>query len=207
MGHVSTRPASPKSIALADAYEQGTDADAQIFHHYYERLVRLIKPRIAPAMQGSVDAEDLAQSVIWQTLRVEPEEREVSTNNGSLWPLLAIKAIRRVYRAHRDATAQKRSDGNIVLSIHAAHEDEGYEADVADEGTSAEDEAAFNELKTAALNSLTSRTDRRVFELHLDGYSSERIMNELGCSSRTVNRSLQHAQEAMIKELEKWAEE
>jgi len=207
MGHVSTRPASPKSIALADAYEQGTDADAQIFHHYYERLVRLIKPRIAPAMQSSVDAEDLAQSVIWQTLRVDPEERMVSTNNGSLWPLLAIKGIRRVYRAHRDATAQKRSDGNIVLSIHAAHEDEGASIDVADEGNSAEDEAAYKELKKVALESLQSRTDRRVFELHLDGFSADKIMNELGCSSRAVNRSLQHAQEAIMKELQKWVED
>lgn len=198
------KPAAEDSIFLAQGYEKGSAHDAEIFRRYYERLVNLIRPRMSSSLQRTVDADDLAQSVIWQTLRVDLDQRSVTTSNGSLWPLLAIKAIRRVYRAHRDASAQKRNEGQIQ-SLHAGHVDDKPGMDVASKGITAEDEAAFKELKSSVLAALKSSTDRRVFELHLAGESQEAIMNALECSQRTVNRSLQAAQEALVKGLAKWS--
>jgi RNA polymerase sigma factor (sigma-70 family) len=204
MSQSDYRQATEESIALAQLYEKTRDVDDQVFNHYFRRIVYLIEPRMSSAVRNSVDAEDLAQSVLFHTLKADPGQRVVSTNNGSLWPLLAMKAIKRVYRAHRDATTLKRGGGGTLQSINTGDGDESRDMEVVDEGSSVEDEVAFKELREAAINQLTSETHRDVFRMFLAGAEEAEIADKLGCSDRTVRRSLKTARDAMLKEMAKW---
>ena len=157
-----------------------------LWRRYGLRIENLARPLLVGVSPGVGDAEDVAQSAFHAFCRAAADGRAMElTDRNDLWRLLATisrhKATDRIRRELR-----LRRGGNIAISdrgLEGAEDDGPPPSEVA----ALRDELArlFERLATAGDPSL-----HVVATMRLEGASNEEIAEQLGCTTRTVQRKL-----------------
>jgi RNA polymerase sigma factor (sigma-70 family) len=172
------------------------DAPQQLWDHYFERLVRLARTRLAGGVpQRAADAEDVALSAFATFCRRAAEgQLEPLRDRDNLWALLAKIAVCKATDLARRERRQKRGGG--AVRGDSVWEGQDSDADVVgieqvlDSAPTPESVVAVAEECRRLLDLLPDPTLRTVALLKLEGYSNEEIAERLGVVTRTVERKL-----------------
>lgn len=172
------------AAAQLEACRRGeTEAEEALFRAYSERLIQLIRSRLSRRLSRRFDPEDIVLSA-WRSffLRVRAGEFTTPGADGDLWPLLVTLALRKLSKHTRRHQAAGRSidrDVPIADSLQLL---------------SRTDEAETAAMISDEIGHLLSRldaTDQEVLIQTLQGAHSAAIAADLGCTDRTVRRSLE----------------
>ncbi len=174
------------------------DAATEIFSRFAHRLIGLARKRLSGAIKSKVDPEDIVQSVFRSFFRAEAEGRFELSNWDDLWNLLAVITLRKCghrvehfLAARRDVTREavplKLDDDSAASWEHIAREPTPFEATV------------LIETLEVFLSALPVR-QRSIVELTLQGMQAPEISEQLGCSERTVERTLTWLRKNLEKE-------
>lgn len=163
-----------------------SQAAAQVFQRFAQRLIGLARRRLDRRLRQKLDPEDVLQSAFRSFF--ERQEQFELADWDSLWALLVVLTLRKcgrqvdLYRAARRAV--EREAGDPV----------GVEA-LAREPTPAEAAALADTL--AELLRRSDPRDRPILTLSLQGYTGLEVSRQTGCTERTVRRVLARARERL----------
>jgi RNA polymerase sigma-70 factor (ECF subfamily) len=182
--------------ALLGQLAGGQDAAAaEIFRRYASRLLALARSRLDPAVLQKTDPEDVLQSVFRSFLGRYPDAPWQLHGWEGLWRLLALLTVRKCcrqaayYRAEqRDVRREAPPPG------HAPESSAAWEV-VSREPTPAQ-AAVLAEALEEVLRGLEPQA-RQVVALSLQGAETKQIAVALGCSRRTVQRTLLHVEKLL----------
>ncbi len=195
---------SPGSVSIMiDALQQGeSDAQADLWNRYFERLVPLARKRLGTANRRVADEEDVALSVMNNFMNgaARGQFPELHDRDG-LWALLIVMTQRKVTDQVRHQLAKKRGGKNvrgesIFLNRADAGVTPGWDLFLGDDPTP-QTLLALDEQHAQLMDELDDDVLREVARLKLESYSTEEIAEKLGVTSRTVKRKA-----ALIRE--KW---
>ncbi|MDB5344043.1 MAG: hypothetical protein JWP89_2420 [Schlesneria sp.] len=176
---------------LMNAWQRGDEsAAAVLFHRYQRRLFALIRSRMARKLARRVDPEDVLMSAYRSFFVAARKDRMVVNADDDLWPLLLTFAMRKLGRANRQHTADRRS----VDQEDHANSNWATFPDTAE--PEAEDVAVVSEELEHLLTRL-DETAREVMVRTLQGDDVAKIASVLGINERTVRRALERIREAM----------
>lgn len=156
-----------------------------LWQHFFPRLVRLARTRLAGRVGSEADAEDAAQAALisfWSQLNSGAFLQDLCRE--SLWNLLATFTVRKVSRQiRRDATV-RRGAGHVRC-----------EADLAS-GQAIEERLSVlptQELDVLAAELIESLPPdlQQIAMLRLMGTSTEEIAEQLDCTCRKIQRKLE----------------
>lgn len=178
----------PESHELLMQYQAGqTQAAAEIFDRYVERLIALARTRISPKLRRRIDPEDVVQSA-YRSFFVHARNDEYQlTRSGDLWRLLARTTLNKLYGQIEKATACKRSVGREMPGEVALDDIQAREPSVVEV-------VAIGEQLQLILDGLSS-DEQLVLSATLQGQSVAEISTSFGKSERTVRRLLKHARQ------------
>jgi RNA polymerase sigma factor (sigma-70 family) len=164
------------------------DAARELLARYSSRLVALARGRISARLATKADAEDVLQSVL-RTFFRRLDAGEVELRSwGSLWGFLSLATLRKCQRnAGRYAT--DRRDVGREVSLEIGGDGGAWELSIPDREPTPDEVAAFADELQSLLEGLDER-ERRAVELVLAGEAPVTVARRLGCSRRTVRRSL-----------------
>lgn len=176
---------------LMNAWQHGDEAAAAVlFHRYQRRLFALIRSRMARKLARRVDPEDVLMSAYRSFFVAVRKDRAVVNADDDLWPLLLTFAMRKLGRANRRHTADRRS-------VDQEDHDNSNWATLPD---AAEPEAEDVVVVSEEIEHLLTRLDetaREVLVRTLQGDDVVTIANALGINERTVRRALERIREAL----------
>lgn len=160
-------------------------AENEIFARYADRLIGLVRSRLAAKLAAQIDAEDIVQSAYRSFFVAVRDGRFECNRGGDLWRLLVELTLHKLYRRAHYHLAQQRS----VERERSVDGDSGQSWNLMGrEPTPQEALVAAEELE-AVLRELNAR-DRQAIELRLQGYELAEIADQLQCHERTVRRAL-----------------
>jgi tRNA A-37 threonylcarbamoyl transferase component Bud32/DNA-directed RNA polymerase specialized sigma24 family protein len=178
---------------LLTAWRDGNDFAATVLvRRYMARLTSLASSRLSRKLARRVDAEDVVLSA-WRSFFVAAgRDRVEVAGDDNLWPLLVTVTLRKLSRQAARHTAECRS-------IHAEErprEELSWPAIVAQDPTPADAAMVTDQIENlmAGLTPL----DGEILTKRLQGEQHCRIAEEVGCSERTVRRSLQLIRERYL---------
>lgn len=158
----------------------------------WEQLFRLTWPFVLALCHRSLigprrllDADDLAQEVYFKFARYWHQRRPAVRDERSLLALLAV-ITRSLARDAGRSQSRKRRDA-------------GRESPLAAEPTERHDDYAEVDLRDF-LDRVSLQMDQEeqsIVSLRLEGYEVEQIAEQLGASSRTIERKLQRIRQTM----------
>lgn len=175
---------------LVAAWRGGNHLAATVLvRRYMARLTSLANSRLSRKLARRLDAEDVVLSA-WRSFFVATGCDQVNVpDDDNLWPLLVTMTLRKLSRQAAKHSAERRS-------IHAESEFSGevdWPSIAARDPTP--DEAAAVTDEVEQLMSDLSAIDRDILCRRLQGYQHAAIAEAVGCSERTVRRSLQRIRE------------
>jgi RNA polymerase sigma factor (sigma-70 family) len=146
------------------------------------RLRPLIRNQLGRDLSSRLDSADVLQSALGSLFRVTGPNPSSSGDWHRLWGLAAVIVSRKCQRqAERHRAARRDVRRDIAFIDHADESTPDPEAEV-----------VAREILTELLSAFEPG-ERRMLMWHLEGYSSEEIAAQAGCSSRTVRRLLERA--------------
>lgn len=159
------------------------DAATQLWHRYFDRVVRLARTKLTP--DAAYDEEDLALSVLGALYSAAKDGRYVDevADRDELWALLLVLSKRKMIDRSRRKNAKRRlgvkpaAGGSVNTQIEDLRD--SHEA-----STAVEDECQH------LLKLLGDSTLQDIALLKLDGQSIPQIAKELEIGMRTVSRKL-----------------
>lgn len=163
-------------------------AASEVYDRYAKRVFGLVHQQMADRLRAQVQPEDIVQSVFKSLFRGINQGNYDAPAGGSLWQLMAIVAVHKVRRNARIRSAKKR-DSSRTRSLSAMED-----FDIADAGSPEEFESAIRE----AIEDLKENEQALVL-LRVQGYSVEEIASKLDRSRRSVERTLHHIREKMLR--------
>jgi RNA polymerase sigma-70 factor (ECF subfamily) len=171
---------------LARIRDGQKDAVWELYERYFPRLLGLarLKLRGAPASLPA-DEEDMVQSAFRSFWRgVQERKFPHLLDRDGLWKLLGTMTARKAFRALRDERRLKRGEGRL------RHLSELEGVELRDSGTDLE--ALWVDLWDAIGQALGDPELRleEVVRKRLEGYTTQEIAADLGCSDRSVKRML-----------------
>jgi DNA-directed RNA polymerase specialized sigma24 family protein len=181
------------TVWLQDLKQGSPDAAAQIWQHFYERLVRYTDRKLGGLPRRDADEEDVALSAMHDLHRgIQSGRFPELENRDDLWKILLTIASRKAGKRIRHLLADKRGGGQIrgesifgdpMLNQGGLHQFAGKTtpAAVAEE-LSAECQELLDQLDDDVL--------RKIGVMKLQGFTNEEIARELGCVVRSVERKL-----------------
>lgn len=179
---------------ILDRYRQGDALAAdELFARYVERLTRLARARLSPALATQTDPEDIVMSAYRSFFIGARAGRFTLARSGDLWRLLATITLRKLYRQAR----RHRAAGRSTAVEAPLSESELFGREPAPEevvGVSDELESLLSQLAPLA---------RRVVELRLQEESLARIAELTGRSERTIRRTLAEIRASLAKRMER----
>lgn len=181
---------------LMNRLRDGDDeAAARIFHRFASQLIGLARHRLDGMVRQKVDPEDVMQSVFKSFFRRHAEKPFELEGWDSLWSLLTIIALRKCgFRIRHFRTERRDVQLEVALESVGSDSKAGWEA-IAREPTPVE-AAMLAETVEQLFRGL--ETDyRRVVELSLQGYTPQEISPEVGLSTRSVYRLLNHVRKKL----------
>ncbi|MDX1963435.1 MAG: sigma-70 family RNA polymerase sigma factor [Pirellulales bacterium] len=178
--------------SLLQFYRQGNNAAAeQLFARYAAKLERLAKYNLSRAAGQRIDAEDIVQSVFRRFFASVDRGNYDLPRGADLWSLLMVIALNRV----RSEEALQRA-GMRDIRCTVPFEDQHP----AGPGLSAEQGDLTRLLIAEAIEDLPAQ-HRAVVELRIQNYEVAEIAARVQRSKRTVERLLQEARAALLKNL------
>ncbi|GAB5439807.1 MAG: hypothetical protein Fues2KO_01560 [Fuerstiella sp.] len=179
------------TVQLYRSLRAGRESAAeQIYLRFQERLIRLARSRLSPALARRIDPEDVVQSAYRSFFVASREDRFQINESGQLWSLLVTLTLRKVARTAAVHTASRRS-----VQVEVDLSDFGAIAQEPDRQHDAEHAVALADEVCRLLRSLSPR-DRRIVELYLQGESKAAIAAELHLSERSVRRVLRQVRQS-----------
>ncbi|NND99428.1 MAG: protein kinase [Pirellulaceae bacterium] len=182
MRHPSDETNASQSRTLIQSAKQGNPlAQHDLHDRYCKRLLRLIRARIRNSLQSRFDAEDVVNSAFRSFFSGLSNDRLTVPPSGDLWPLLAQISIHKLHRRTKHHRRRRR-DADI---------EESSNADLAVQPSRNDPDAAMiigDEL--AWLQPKLSPHGTEIINRILDGWTHPQIAQQLGCSARTVRRSV-----------------
>jgi eukaryotic-like serine/threonine-protein kinase len=178
---------------LLDAWRVGNDGAATVLvRRYMARLTSLASSRLSRKLARRVDAEDVVLSA-WRIFFVATGRDQVAVpDDDNLWPLLVTMTLRKLSRQAARHTAERRS-------IHAEvppREELNWPVIVSEDPTPVEAAMVTDEIEN--LMSGLVPVDREILTMRLQGEQHGTIADSVGCSERTVRRSLQRIRERYL---------
>ena len=177
-------PSGPANAAdWLEACRRGDPhAEETLFRAYSDRLFRLIRRRLSLRLSRRFDPEDIVLSA-WRSffLRARAGEFKTSGPDGDLWPLLVTLAVRKLSKhARRHQSAARDVDRDLPI-------------ETAPQPLATEEEPEAAVLIADEIENLLARldtTDQEILIQTLQGADAAAVAADLGCSDRTVRRSL-----------------
>lgn len=172
---------------------QVEEATNQLWHRYFERLVKRVRTRLRGSIRRSADEEDVAASALESVLRGIREERfpELS-DRDNLWSLLVVIAERKAGKLIRKETAAKRGGGHVrgdSAVFNLEKQQGGF-----DHFAGAEPTPEFANLVAEECQRLLSILDddllRTIALGKMEGYTNQELAEDLACAPVTIGRKL-----------------
>ena len=178
---------------LLTAWRAGNDVAATVLvRRYMARLTSLASSRLSRKLARRVDAEDVVLSA-WRSFFVATGRNQIDVpGDDNLWPLLVTMTLRKISRQAARHTAECRS-------IHAEErprEELSWPAIVSQDPTPADAAMVTDQIEN--LMAGFAPLDREILTKRLQGEQHCTIAEGLGCSERTVRRSLQRIRERYL---------
>jgi RNA polymerase sigma factor (sigma-70 family) len=171
-----------------------TQAAADIWRRFFERLLPLDRARLRALSDRSVDEEDVLISAFDRFFRAVREDRFAKLDDrDDLWQILLMLVDREVARQFRRSQAQKRGSGQ-TKSVEEIGDIDLRE--LVDRGPDPAFVAAFSDQLLRALSRLVDESTRSTVLLKLEGYENREIASQLGISLSSVERKLRLVREA-----------
>jgi len=179
-----------KKLAEGESRE---DAARVVWEHSYVKLVGMARAMLKSSPRGARDEEDVALSALKSFCAGASEGRFPDlANRDNLWRVLHTITLRKANAAKTYERSQKR-DARRVGGLDV-DQLEGSEP-------SPELAAMMVEERSVLIDRLRDDTLRQIAELHLDGFTSPEIAENLGVSERTIQRKLELIRRAWQREL------
>jgi RNA polymerase sigma factor (sigma-70 family) len=205
MAELSARPEPPADDpaafrAFAERLAAGEErAAAELLARYSERLLRLAGSRLGPRLAAKSDPEDAVQSALRTFYRRLGEGRLVLRDWSNLSGLLSVITLRKCRRdARLYSAAQRDIRREVPLSV-SSRGTAVRERPIVDDSPPPDEVAAFTEILERLLAGLGER-DRRAVELVLAGEPAAAVARDLGCSKRTIYRTIERIRDQLLDE-------
>lgn len=172
---------------FADRLLAGEDVAArQLLARYSAQLIRLVRSRLGPRLRAKEDPEDVLQSVL-RTFFRRLDAGDIDLEGwGGLWGLLSLMALRKCQHREERYRAAKR---DVCREVSLTPCGGPSCIAIPDRQPTPQEASAFTELIEGLLQGLDER-DRGALEGLLAGEATSVIARRLGCSERTVQRTL-----------------
>lgn len=178
---------------LLDAWRTGNQYAATVLvRRYMGRLTSLASSRLSRKLARRLDAEDVVLSA-WRSFFAATGRYQVDVpGDDNLWPLLVTMTLRKLSRQAARHTADRRSiDAEVQL-----HDETNWPVIVSQDPTPAEAAMVTDEIEN--LMSGLAPIDREILTKRLQGEQHASIAAAVGCSERTVRRSLARLRERYL---------
>lgn len=172
----------PVTHWLSRARAGDEEALRKLWRHYFQRLARLARGRMAVLSRSVYDEEDAALSAMHSFFRGMKEDRFPQLDGRhNLWRLLVVIVSRKISRRRQMATAGKRGGD--------ATTDAGL-LDALDREPTPDFVAEMLDDLQQRLASLPDHGLRRIALFTLDGLTQAEIAQAMNCTVRTIHRKL-----------------
>lgn len=174
----------------------------QIWHHYFDRLVRAVRGRLSGQNRSVTDEEDVVLSVFNSFYEAAQNGRFPDlADRDDLWRLLLRMSARKVIDKRRHDQRQRRGGGIKHRSLNQADEDKSV-IEVIGSEPSPEMVFILEESLEQFFSHLGVGQLRDLAVAKLEGYSNAEIAKRFECSERTIERRLHLIREKLQQELE-----
>lgn len=174
------------------------EAAALVFNRFTQRLIALARGRLGQRLRQKVDPEDVLQSVYKSFFLRQAQGQFDPGNWDGLWGLLTVMTLRKCGRwVERFHTGRR----NIALEVSAppSAEGSGDDWDHLAHGPTPLEAVRLAETVELLLQGLDER-DRAIVVLGLQGYTPSEIHDQVGCTTRTVQRVLKRVKERLQRQ-------
>jgi RNA polymerase sigma factor (sigma-70 family) len=173
----------------------------QIWQHYFDRLVRAVRARLAGQNRAISDEEDVVLSVFDSFYNAAENGRFPDLSDRSdLWRLLMRMAVRKVIDKRRHDQRQRRAGNVPIHSLEQAGDDEMV-LEVLGNEPSPDIVLMMQESVERLFSHLGVGQLRELAGAKLEGYSNAELAERFGCSERTIERRLHLIREKFQQEL------
>lgn len=155
------------------------DAARKLYERFIDQLIRLAAKKLKYQLGSHADPEDVAHSVFESFFEGLQGRAFEARNWGMVFGLLAHITFRKCLKRKRSEMQARRNPGAPVGPLDA------IEAATASPGPA--EEAMVAELLGAALGRLDP-LERQVIDAHLGGRTTDATAQQVGLSTRTVQR-------------------
>ncbi|NLS93693.1 MAG: RNA polymerase subunit sigma-70 [Planctomycetaceae bacterium] len=185
---------------------KGDEAAAEeVWRHYYEKLVRFARGKLAEGQRRAADEEDVALSAFHSFCRGAAAGRFPQLEDRhDLWKLLVTITARKAAHQIRRDMQQKRGSGSVrgeSVFVGAGDSDRAFGIGNM-LGTEPTPEFAVMAAEECEhlLEALPDEQIRQIALWKLEGFTNEEIAEKLDCAPRTVERKLQRIRDLWGRE-------
>ena len=177
-----------------DGVKAGDSAAIErLWQRYFERLVRLARGKLPDNCRRAFDEEDVAISAFQSFCeRAGRGQFPQLSDRNDLWRVLLTLTIRKAVLTIRHHTRRKRGGGRVLGESALMQGDQARDglAEFFERAPSPDDLVLFTEELEKRLDQLQDATLKSIAVRKLEGYGVQEIANELGASTRTVERKV-----------------
>ncbi|MBM4088140.1 MAG: RNA polymerase subunit sigma-70 [Planctomycetes bacterium] len=179
-------------------------AVAELWNHYFERLVQFARRRLGDSPRRVADEEDVAVSVFRCLCAGAAHGRLAEmSDRGDLWRVLVTMTARKTIDQQRRMGGKKRGGGKVrgesVFVRKSGEEVRGGLQQFGDATFTPQVIAILEEEGQRLLAALENETLKQVALWKLEGFTNDEIARKLELTTRSVERKLQRIRE-------KWAQ-
>ena len=177
-------------VAWRDGDQRAADVLVQ---RYMLRLMALARSRLSRKLARRIDPEDIVMSA-WRSFFVGARFGKLSpSDSDDLWPLLVTITLRKLARQATRHAANRRNAG---LEVELDETIDWHRTVSRDPSPS---EAALLVDEVESLMKRLDQVDRDILIRRLQGEEQSEIAMAIGCSERTVRRSMQRIRTLMTE--------
>jgi RNA polymerase sigma-70 factor, ECF subfamily len=167
------------------------EAATEIYERYSDRILGLVKSKMADGLMAQVEPEDIVQSVFKSIFRGVTAGGYDAPEGGTLWQLMAVVAVHKVRRNASIRHAQKR-DSRRTEALDAM--------DCFDPASPINAE----EFELAIRESIEclKPTEKEVVLMRVQGFTVEEISDQSGRSRRSIERILHSIRGKLSEQLD-----
>ncbi|TWU38396.1 ECF-type sigma factor [Novipirellula artificiosorum] len=178
----------------------------QLWHHYYDRLVRMTQAKLRGQNRGVSDEEDIVLSVFESFYRAAEQGRFPDlAGRDDLWRLLLKMSARKVVDKRRHDQRQRRGATAKVQPIHGIGDEQAMIEVIGNEPTPEMvlmmTESFDQLLKLLGDEHVGGGQLQEIAIGKMEGHSNADLAERMQCSERTIERRLNLIREKCRQEL------
>jgi len=187
------------------ALQKGNEQAAErLWKDYFLKTVRLAKRKMTGLRLRAADEEDVALSAMNSFYHMAQQRDEPIPDSEELWKLLSTIVRRKVNKERQRQFAEKRQEYRLVgeSAVSPVQDDDKQEEanGLAQHPSREPSPELAAELAETWERILALPDTEELVLLKRDGYSNSEIAQKMGCSTRTVQRTI----EKIKNEWENW---